>query len=348
MYMQNRIRELVESDPAIEVVGCARNGVEAIEKATTLDPDVITMDLFMPKMGGVDAIAEIMKKHPKPIIVFSSYTRTLGVDTFRALDLGAVDVIEKPSGSVSLDIEHLKDELLEKILVAARVKVIRNLERSEEARSGRTRAKLETEPPRRVGGVQPSRSDLKKLVCIGGSTGAPQVLAKALRDLPEDFPAPIVIAQHMPPRFTNSFAEQLNRDCQLCVKEGESGERVRAGWAYVAPGDSHLRVTEDLRVRLEKATCRSRPRPSVDALFESAAAGFGCGVCAVVLSGMGSDGSIGVEAVAASGGEVLVQNEESCAVYGMPRAAMETGLVNGVVSPNDLSVELLRAVGKAS
>ena len=363
--MQKRIAELLGGAPEIRVVGNARDGVEALRLAQELDPDVITMDIGLPKMDGLEATREIMASNPKPIVIFSSYARR---DESAALGLGVVDVLEKPSGSVSLDVENVARELIEKVRVAARVRVVRN------AGMGSRASRVASEPSAGVkfegrdfgvatpdatlsdGKTQVSARALgtsddqendhtaggERAICIGSSTGGPGILTRVLASLPEDYPLPIVIAQHMPQRFTSAFASQLNDKVPLQVKEAVHGETLRGGSVYLIPGGSHARLSAAERVEILKQSDWPGPSPSADVLFESAATLYGKDLVAIVLSGMGSDGAAGLEKVHRLGGLTVAQSERSCVVYGMPRAAIERGCVRRILAVEEIIMELRR------
>ncbi len=344
LYMQKRICEMLTRDGDIRVVGKAVDGIQAVGMARDLQPDVITMDLRMPRMGGLEATQEIMASNPKPIVIFSSYSKRDGADGVTALDLGAIDIVEKPNGAVSLELGEIGEELVEKVRIAARVRVVRNVTAGE-------KPTLSTPPapprPRAAPPVrQPSRQSPdrgeRQIICFASSTGGPGVLGTILASLPQRFPLPIVIAQHMPGQFTRSFSEQLDRKCALRVKEAEEREALVPGVVYVAPGFRHLNVSPGGHAEILSPDAVTGPSPSANTLFESAVEYYGAGVVAIVLSGMGGDGARGVKCVYDAGGQTVAQEEASCAVFGMPKAAIETGCVRRILSIEQIISELRR------
>jgi two-component system chemotaxis response regulator CheB len=341
LYTQKRIVEILESDGGIKVAGLARDGMEAIDGVNRLKPDVVTMDIHMPRMDGITAVAQIMETCPRPIVILSSYSKLHGQTCMRALELGAVDIVEKPTGSVSLDLATVRDELLQKVRIAARIKVVRNAgsssTRPATAMPDRSRLPLpDAAPPER----SPSRDvaiDTAGIVCIGSSTGGPCVLGKILSCLPRDFPLPIAIAQHMPGKFMSSFVGQLATKSSLPVREPLDGEAPAPGTVYVAPGFHHLEINSARRFVLLDSNAVTGPIPSINTLFRSAAAHYGSLAVGVILTGMGDDGASGLLEIRKRGGATLGQDEESCAVFGMPKAAFEAGSVARLFSADRIA-----------
>lgn len=337
--MQKRIIAMLNAAPGISVIGAARDGFEAIDMVNRLDPDVVTMDIRMPRMGGVEAVERIMASRPKPIVIFSSYSRRDTAECMAALALGVVGVVEKPDGSVSLDLDTVRDQLIEQVRIAGRVRVVRNA-----CRTGSVA--IPKKPPGPVPGEplvprQPRREPTpRSIVCIASSTGGPGVLGRLLPALPANFPLPVVIAQHMPGRFTGALSEQLGARSRVVVKEAANGDLLMPGTVYIAPGSSHLRVLPQGRLETVPLHQAQGPAPSADLLLESAAECLGSGVVAVVLTGMGSDGARGAAAVRKAGGRTLAQDEASSAVFGMPRAAIETGAVDRVLGVEEIAAVL--------
>jgi len=312
---------MLERDPRIEIVGTAKDGEEGVELALTLAPDVVTMDVEMRGMGGLEALRRIVARGAEsPSVIMVSALTTLGAQTtLEALHIGAVDFVAKPPpGAGVLEIAALGDELIEKVITFGRPRSQRSFKSPPAAKSG-----------------PHGRSEC---VAIGTSTGGPVALSRIVPKLPKDFPSPIVIAQHMPPGFTAPLAERLNASSELEVTEGTNGMTLHAGTAVVAPAGRRARVRragKQFMLELEDAE-RATLTPSVDALFASVGTVCKQGALAVLLTGMGRDGVEGLRVVRASGGYAVGQDEASCVVYGMPRAAAEAGLIDRVCSLEDL------------
>lgn len=318
-YNRRTISRLLASEPDIEVVDTAYDGQHAIRKVLDHDPDVITLDLEMPNMDGFAFLRWLMTQRPKPVIVISAYEADENV--LRALDMGALDFIAKPGGPISPRLPLIREQLVTKVRVAAQGK-LRTVPTAE-ARLRPTRPKTAI--------VSEALTRPTDLVVIGASTGGPQALRYLLPRLPGDLPAAVLIAQHMPPLFTTMFAQRLDQLTPLRVREAEDDEVVRPGYVYVAPGGRHMEVRptrRELRIRLRDADRSDKYVPSVDRLFQSAAEACGPGVLGIVLTGMGDDGLQGAAAVKAHGGRVLAEDEETAAVYGMPKCVTEAGLAD--------------------
>jgi len=321
--MRRVIWGLLEEDPEIQVVGAAVDGVDAIEKGQSLKPDVVTLDVEMPRLDGLQTLGYLMSEQPIPCVMLSAYTPRGAETTLKALDYGATDFVQKPSGVVSLDLERVRDELLSKIKVAKGIDLKRL-----PFKPGSTPGRV-TAPPK-----QPSPVDRGSIVAIGTSTGGPRALAALLPAMPKGFPAPVVVVQHMSAGFTRSLAERLDRDSQMRVKEAEAGERLEAGTIYLAPGDWHMtlkRQDKAVHVALDQSPPVLGVRPCVDLLFQSVAEAYGGKSVGVVLTGMGRDGAKGMKAMRSKGARTIAQDEASSVVYGMPRAAFAAGCVERVL-----------------
>ena len=351
-FMQRRIVELLESCPDIRVAGTARDGVEAIEQVNRVNPDVITMDLNMPRMDGLTAIENIMATCPKPIVILSSYSKLLGQRSFQALEIGAVDIVEKPGDSISLDLSMVREDLLRKLRTASRVKVIRNAggpKCSEPNSSVKVCRKVK--PIDRIAALTAcshEESARGAIVCIGSSTGGPGVLSKVLPSLPSNFSLPVVVAQHMPGSFMKPFIQQLASKCQVRVKEAEEGEVPQGGTVYVAPGFKHLGFQSAERFELHAPEVLPGPCPSVDVLFHSAALHFGSLAVGVLLTGMGSDGATGMRDILKRGGHTIAQDEESCVVFGMPKVAIDNGSVKEILPSHEIASAILRSASRVT
>jgi two-component system chemotaxis response regulator CheB len=330
---------IIDSYPDLEVVGAAPDPYVAREKIRELNPDVITLDVEMPRMDGLDFLERLMRLRPMPVLMVSSLTTEKSEITLRALELGAVDFVAKPQLGIAEGLAEYGDEIAEKLRAAARAKV---------------RPRLPVGQLRPVDAVLPAaRAPLmstEKVLCIGASTGGTEAIKAVLMRLPPDCPG-IVIAQHMPPGFTRSFADRLDKLCAITVREAKGGERVLPGHAYIAPGHAHLllqRSGANYVTELSDAEPVNRHRPSVDVLFRSAANCAGKNAVGVILTGMGKDGAQGLLDMRNAGAMTFGQDEASCVVYGMPREAAQIGAVENVVSLDNMAgrlVEALRAGG---
>ncbi len=352
-FMRRVLRMLLSGDPQIEVVGEARDGVEAVLQSDALSPDVITMDINMPKRSGVEATEEIMSSRPRPIVIVSSSSGE-AAPTLRALELGAIDFVAKPVNGIDLDMESVRDELLRKVKMAAKVHVVRNAAPPRPAAAGSTArvavaagqaqpdyssaaAAAKTvlafaEPAEEKRTPMPAASDERfPIVALAGSTGAPAALMRFIPRLPAAFPGALLMVQHMPASFTGQFGEQLAASSAIRVKLAEHGELMRPGITYLCPGGNHLRISPSGRMLLDAGPPLNGYRPSVDLALDSLADYAGVMAIAVILSGMGNDGAQGVQAVKATGGYVIAQDEATSMIFGMPSEAIKTGAVDQVL-----------------
>ncbi|WP_152392488.1 protein-glutamate methylesterase/protein-glutamine glutaminase [Paenibacillus guangzhouensis] len=428
-FMRKYISDMVTSDTQFEVVDTAKNGQEAVEKVKSLNPDVITMDIEMPVMNGLEALKVIMEDHPTPAIMLSSFTEKGARETILALELGAFDFIQKPSGTISCDIHVVSEHLHERLRAAITSKMkkrpiqVNVVTESESIEGGspkvpippisaapaapvipvkkefidsvrkpmiqerqelqyrtplspkklepikpeapkwdrklhtvetirETAATLASVPPNEVRESkikQSKRTTFNQLVAVGSSTGGPRALKELLTGIPEDFPAPIVIVQHMPANFTKSLAQRLNTFCQIRVVEAENGDRLEPGTAYIAPGGWHMTIRREAKgtcvVELDKQELRNGHRPSVDILFESLIPLKDLEKHIVLLTGMGSDGARAMKSLTEHGVKsTFAESEESCVVYGMPRSAIELGCVKHILPIQEIAPKLLQVV----
>lgn len=330
------LTEIINSQSDMEVIGTAPDPLIAREMIRTLDPDVLTLDVEMPKMDGLEFLEKLMRLRPMPVVMVSTLTEQRSDVTFRALELGAVDFIAKPKVGIRNGLETYRQEIANKIRAASIAQIHRL--RASSANSSR----IITHPS----AVSTSRShnvSTEKLIIMGASTGGTEAIKEVLLHLPPDCPG-ILITQHMPAGFTRSFAERLNRLCKIQVAEAQGEERILPGHAYIAPGHSHLllkRSGADYVTELSQAEPVNRHRPSVDILFESAAKHAGKNAMGVILTGMGKDGAAGMLAMRKAGAYTLAQDEASCVVFGMPREAIAVGAVDEVVSLQDMAPRIL-------
>lgn len=332
------IRELLvgilESDPGITVIGQARNGLEAVEMTTRLKPDLITMDIHMPLMDGFEATKEIMVDSPTPIIMVSGSVSGHDVElSLNATRVGALMVVEKPGRPDSPDFDDKRQRLLAMVRAMTEVKVVRR--RAQEAGAATNgRGAVRRTPVRVIG--------------VAASTGGPAALQRVLGDLRGDFPVPILVVQHIASGFVAGLARWLDSGCGLRVKIAENGEPLRGRTVYLAPEDRHLGVSEDGRIRIADSPPINGFRPSATYLFESMARTYGRSAVAVILTGMGTDGVAGLKVAKPAGATVLAQDEASCIVYGMPKAAAEAGVVDAMLSVGELGVRLTHLVAEVS
>ena len=330
------ISNLLEKDPHLEVIATAIDGSFALSKVEQLKPDVVTLDVDMPRMDGMTALAEMVSKHRVPVIMLSSLTTRGAALTMQALERGAVDFVCKPSGADRLS--EMANELVSKIKAAARTNV-QALSRSMQAPAPVTRNK----------GAVGRRGGQGKVVAIGASSGGPHALRHLLPRIPADLDAGIVIVQHMPESFTAMLARWLNEICQLEVKEAEPGDLAIPGTALIAPGNLHMKVRRTpmgCEVLLEGGAPVNGHKPSVDVLFQSVAEEYGTLATGIIMTGMGSDGAQGLGEIKNAGGHTVAQDKDSCAVYGMPRIALERGYANTIVPLAEMASYLSFKVGR--
>lgn len=324
--IRSLLTEIINSQKDMEVVGAAPDPIVAREMIKQLNPDVLTLDVEMPKMDGLDFLEKLMRLRPMPVLMVSTLTERGSEITMRALELGAVDFVTKPKSSITEGMRGYTVEITEKIRAAAQAKVAHI-----------------AKPVASTGGAAPSmlKNPLissEKLLIIGASTGGTEAIKAFLMQMPSDCPG-ILITQHMPAGFTKSFANRLDSLCKISVKEAEGGERILPGHAFIAPGDKHLmlgRSGANYVTQLSDAAPVSRHKPSVDVLFDSAATYAGKNAIGIIMTGMGKDGAAGMLKMRQAGAFNFAQNEESCVVYGMPREAVAHGGVNEVAHLNDL------------
>lgn len=332
--MRSLLSEIIRSEPAFFLIGAAADAYAAKDLVNQYRPDVITLDVEMPKVDGLTFLEKLMKARPTAVIMISSLTEQGADVTLRALELGAVDYLAKPKLDIAKGIEQYRDEIVSKIHSAAK-------------------ANISSRKPHATS--QPGKIQFKtteKLIAIGASTGGTEAIKAVLTQLPIDSPG-IVITQHMPPGFTTSFANRLNSLCRITVQEAKGGERIVPGYAYLAPGDKHLKVVRsgaDFRIELDDGPRVSGHKPAVDVMFQSVAQAAGSHALSVVLTGMGKDGAFGTRCIAEHGGYTLAQDEQSSLIFGMPQEAIKTGLVKKVVPLDEVSstlIDVLNAMEKS-
>ncbi|MFZ5987419.1 MAG: protein-glutamate methylesterase/protein-glutamine glutaminase [Bacillota bacterium] len=334
-FMRKVITDILNSDDEIEVIMTAKNGLDAIEKARELGPDIITLDVKMPVMDGLDCLRELNRISSIPVIMLSSVTREGADATIQALADGAIDFVTKPSNIFDMTGEEKKKEIIEKVKIAKSLKSTRN--------SHQTR-KVEDET------LDFNLNEIKNIVAIGTSTGGPKALQDVIPMIPQDVEAAFLVVQHMPPGFTKSLAERLDSMSSVKVKEAENDEVVRNAHVYIAPGDYHMTVekccSNTLRIKLTKDPPVGGHRPSVDVMMESLSATGLRNVVGVIMTGMGGDGSEGVKKLKSiNNAHIIAQDESSCVVFGMPRVAIMSGAVDVVVPLKEITNEIMKIVG---
>lgn len=333
--MRKLIPQIIERDTSIQVVGTAMDGEFALKKISELNPQVITLDLEMPRMGGMETLREITKRYHLPVIVVSAHSTDGASSTFKALSLGAFDFVAKPKEAASAHMDAIATELINKIKVAAQTKVPNGA-------LAMTQLQTRKSPQKDTRTAQHAAT---KIIAIGVSTGGPNAVQYVLSQLPPDFPGSIVVVQHMPEGFTEMFAHRLNESCAIEVKEAQSGDLLLAGRALICPGNRHIKVRRmplgNIAVLSDDHKVNGH-RPSVDVLFRSVANEFGPQSIAVLMTGMGEDGAEGMGMIKAAGGITIAQSEASCVVYGMPKAAIERGYAMRVV-PLDAMANTIQA-----
>ncbi len=326
----SHLRQLLESDPELHVLAVARNGLEAVSMAHSLKPDVITMDILMPKMDGVEATKTIMRECPtRIIIVTGSADQVESRPAFEAIKEGALTVLEKPRGHGHRDYSSIRDNLVKTVKTMSEVKVVTRWGRQVPA------------------AVRPARkTETPKIIAIGASTGGPAALSVILKALPVNLSVPIMIVQHMTTGFGPAFAGWLNQESALPVRIAEEGERLIAGSVYIAPDNTHAEITADSRIVLtETYAKKSYHRPSINCLFETVAREFHGHAIGVLLTGMGEDGASGLQQIKAAGGKTFCQDEETSIVFGMPRAAIAMGAPDTVLPISKMGAALSQLVG---
>jgi two-component system chemotaxis response regulator CheB len=336
-FMRKVLTDLLQADPSVTVIGTARDGRDAVEKSKLLLPDVITLDIEMPNLDGYGALREIMAHRPTPVVMVSSLTREGAEATVRALALGAVDFLAKPSGSISLNMHIAREELVAKVKGAAGAtprfrRVMGDLPATHrEAKSARL--------PLQNGGTRP-----QKLVVIGCSTGGPGALHQIIPRLPADLPAAVLIVQHMPPGFTRSLAQRLDEISAIHVKEAAEEDRVANGLVLLAPGGYHMLVDREGVIRLDQEPPMHGVRPAVDKTFEAVVPLWGDRLVGVILTGMGYDGAKGMMGVKRHGGRTIAEDASTCVVYGMPKVVVEMGLADQVLPVHEIAEAIVRLV----
>lgn len=332
-FARKSITKMINADSELEVVGTARDGQDAFEQVKSLRPDVVTLDVTMPNVDGLQALDLIMAEVPTPVVMLSAMTGENTGTTIEALEKGAVDFFLKPSAMSPAGRSEEALELITKIKVASKIPPLKLkvLGRVKSARMSRPT----------VNGSKAS-TGRKKVLVIGTSTGGPKALAELMPALPGDLPAAILIVQHMPPEFTNSLAQRLNTACSYSVKEAKAGDQLEYGNALLAPGGFHMLVNRKGEIVLDKGPTVCGVRPAVNKTMESVAGVYGKASLGVILTGMGNDGTDGAGLIKAAGGKIAAEHESSCAVYGMPRSVFEAGYVDAVAPLKKMAAQIVK------
>jgi len=336
--MQKIISDIISSDSRFEVIDKARNGKEALDKVFTLRPDVVTLDVNLPVLDGLSVLEKIMQKQPTRVIMLSAYTQQGAAATIKALELGAIDFIAKPSGEISPDLYKLKEEIISKIKMASEV----DLEAFLSSLRRPVILKLE---------LRPEFLEIKKLVVIGASTGGPRAILQIMQEIPADIPASFLIVQHMPEGFTLSFAERISWESRIKAKEAEEGDIILRSKAYVAPAGSHMVVKKfwdgagnKLKISLNQDPPVNFVRPSISVTMNSAIEIFSPNVMGVILTGMGKDGLEGARKLKQNGGFLIAQDEKSSVVWGMPKAVVDDGLADCVLPLSEIASAIIKNI----
>ena len=336
-FMCKVLEKIFNADPQLQVAGHAKDGREAVALAESLKPDVITMDINMPHMDGLQATAQIMTTNPRPIVIVSSESREGASSTLKSLELGAIEFVAKPSGAIDLDMQSVREELLRKVKMAAKVRVVRTASRFaatlQSASPGPRPVALPLPPaPNHAG--SPERFPV---VVLAASTGGPATVMRLAPGFTKEFPGAVILVQHMPASFTTQYAAQLAEFTEIRVKEAENGETLEPGTLYICPGGQHLKVHPLGRLQLDGSTGRVNGYlPNMDVTMESVAAFAGSLSIAAVLTGMGADGALGAKAIKQAGGLVIAQDEATSVIFGMPAEAIKLHAVDQVLAVDDI------------
>jgi len=347
-FMCKVLEAIFNADSQLQVVGRAKDGREAVSLAESLKPDVITMDLNMPHMDGLEATAAIMTNNPRPILIVSSESKEGAASTLKALELGAIDFVTKPSSAIDLDMQSVKEELLRKVRVAAKVRVVRTASRLASAIQAPAKnlapAASKVPQPSRPAGLE--APDMRfPVVVLGASTGGPATVMRLAPGFTRDFPAAVILVQHMPASFTSQYALQLAEFTSIRVKEAEANEALQPGTLYICPGGQHLRLNPAGRVELDSRSGRiDGYLPNIDVTMESVAAFFGAMSIGVVLTGMGSDGARGAKLIKNARGMVIAQDEATSVIFGMPAETIKAGVADQVLGIDEIYAAIEKRV----
>jgi len=343
-FMCKVLQQIIDSDPQMQVAGQGRDGRDAVAMAESLRPDVITMDINMPHVDGLQATELIMSQNPRPIVIVSSESREGASSTLRALELGAIDFVPKPSSGIDLDMRNVGEELNRKLKLAAKVRVVRTATRSK-LPAPHAPLPLSAAPSRNAA-LSAQNGGKFPIVAIAASTGGPAAVMRVIAGLPKDFGAAVLIVLHMPAAFTRQFTVQLAEIAPLPVKQAEQNDLLQPGMIYLCPGSHHLRLSSTGKIQLDSGARIDGYRPSADAAFESVASYVRALALGVVLTGMGGDAAKGAKAVKAAGGYVFAQDEATSMIFGMPAEAIKAGAVDDVLGLDEIGAAIEKRVAK--
>ena len=338
-FMRKVLEAILTSDPQLQVIGHAKDGREAVALNESLKPDVISMDINMPHMDGLQATAQIMTTNPRPIVIVSSESREGASGTLKALELGAIEFVAKPNSAIDLDMQSIREDLLRKVKMAAKVRVVRTASRLVAAVQGSAQnSPAAISRPAPVSERSVAVADQRfPVVVLAASTGGPATVMRLAPGFTKEFPAAVILVQHMPAAFTTQFAAQLAEFTEIRVKEAESGDTLQPGNLYICPGSQHLSVNPLGKIKLDGATGRiAGYLPNIDVTMESVAAYGGALAIGVVLTGMGNDGAQGAKAIKKAGGYVIAQDEATSVIFGMPAEAIKLQVVDQVLGIDDI------------
>lgn len=330
------LTDILNKDKDISVIGAAKHGKEALEKIETLNPDIITLDIEMPIMDGMTTLKHIVSKYKLPVIMISTLSQEGADLTLKALDEGAVDFLAKPTNVFRLNQQEIIEDIIQKVKSGSKLKPSLPKQRINPISNNN-----------KISNNVIGNEDFKSIIAIGTSTGGPRALQSLIPSIPEDISASIVIVQHMPPKFTKSLAERLNAISKLNVKEAEQGEVLKKGWAYIAPGDYHMRIEKqgtNLVIKLNQDPKVMGLRPTVDIMMSSVSRISNYSKIGIILTGMGSDGSKGIIEMKKNKSYTIAQDESSSVVYGMPRAAIEAGGIDEILSLDEIPKRIINKV----
>jgi two-component system chemotaxis response regulator CheB len=346
-FMRKVLETILTSDPQLQVIGHAKDGREAVALAESLKPDVISMDINMPHMDGLQATAQIMTTNPRPIVIVSSESREGASGTLKALELGAIEFVAKPNSAIDLDMQSIREDLLRKVKMAAKVRVVRTASRMVAAvqNSANNAPAPISRPAPRVSERVAVADQRFPVVVLAASTGGPATVMRLAPGFTKEFPAAVILVQHMPAAFTTQFAAQLAEFTEIRVKEADSGDTLQPGNLYICPGSQHLSVNPLGKIKLDGATGRiGGYLPNIDVTMESVAAYGGALAIGVVLTGMGNDGAQGAKAIKKAGGYVIAQDEATSVIFGMPAEAIKLQVVDQVLGIDDIYASLEKRV----
>jgi len=345
-FMRKVLENIFNADPQLQIAGHAKDGREAVALAESLKPDVITMDINMPHLDGLQATAQIMTTNPRPIVIVSSESKEGAASTLKSLELGAIEFVAKPSGAIDLDMQSVREELLRKVKMAAKVRVVRTASRLVATlQSGSSTPAPISRPAASSRAVSPISDQRFPVVVLAASTGGPATVMRLAPGFTKEFPGAVILVQHMPASFTTQYAAQLAEFTEIPVKEAENGETLQPGNFYICPGGQHLKVNPLGRFQLDGTTGRINGYlPNIDVAMESVAAFAGALSIGAVLTGMGADGAQGAKAIKKAGGLVIAQDEATSVIFGMPAEAIKLEVVDHVLAIDDIYAAVERRV----